>query len=413
MVGIVAAKLRRMHFARLRSLLVPPFRGFFLGRLVSLLGSSMTPVALGLAVLNASGRPTDLGIVLASQIIPQLALLLVGGAVGDRFSRRSVLVAANLGACLTQAGTATLLLTSHYSLTAVATLSAGNGAIEAFASPALRGIVPEVVVAGDLQRANSLLAATQNAARILGPTAAGLLVVGAGGGWAIAIDAASYIAAALFFLRLPAGSAMPAGRGRLLADIGQGWRQFWAIPWVWTMALCYCVLNLVNVGPWQILGPTLTRASSGEAAWGVVLSVRAVGLLAMSMLMYRLVFRHPLRSTSLMGAAGALPLLALGLGFPTPGLVACAFVGALGFTAAGIAWDTSLQQHVPGHVLSRIAAFDDLLSYAAIPIGELLVGPAAAHLGARTVAFCCGIAYAAATLAPLASRSVRDLPAAD
>jgi hypothetical protein len=58
-----------------------------------------------------------------------------------------------------------------------------------------------------------------------------------------------------------------------------------------------------------------------------------------------------------------------------------------------------------------VASLDDLLSYAAIPVGELLVGPAASQWGAARVALGCGIVYAAAAVAPLATRSVRDLPA--
>lgn len=398
-----------MRFAQLRSLLTPPFRGFFFGRLVSLLGSSMTPVALALAVLNASGRPTDLGIVMACQIIPQLALLLVGGAVGDRVPRRTALCAANLGAGLTQGALAVLLITSHYGLLPVAGLAAVNGAFEAFASPALRGIVPEIVASENLRRANSLLAAARNATGILGPTAAGLIVVGAGGGWAIAVDALRFIVAAYFFAQLPVTAAIPAGRTRLLRDIRQGWHTFRAIPWVYTMALSFSALNLVNVGPWQILGPMLTKERSGEASWGVVLSVRAIGLLVMSVVMYRLILKYPLRSGSLIGVLGALPLLALGLG--TPWLAVFAFVGALGFTTAGITWDTSLQRHIPRHMLSRIASFDDLLSYAPIPVGELLVGPAASSFGPKNVMLFCGIAYVIVTLAPLSTRSVRDLPA--
>jgi hypothetical protein len=268
---------------------------------------------------------------------------------------------------------------------------------------------------GNLQRANSLLASSQNAAKVLGPTVGGLLVVGIGGGWAIALDAVSFLVAVVFFSRLPLPARLPGGTGqdgtaskrRMLADIGEGWREFRAIPWVVAMAVSFCFLNLVNVGPWQILGPTLTREHGSEAVWGVVLSVRAIGLLAMSAVMYRLTLRRPLRDASLLGLAGALPLLALGLGFAAPWLAACAFVGALGFTAKGVAWDTALQISVPRHALSRIASIDDLLSYAAIPVGELLTGPAAAHYGARTVAFCCGIGYLVATAAPLAVRSVR------
>ncbi len=396
----------------LLSVLSPPFRGFFLGRLVSLLGSAMTPVALAFAVLNASGQPGDLGVILACQITPQLALLLVGGAAGDRFSRRKVLVAANLGAGLTQGGVAAVLLSGHYSLPLIAVLEVGNGVMEAFASPALRGIVPDLVQPAHVQQANSLLASTQNGAKILGPTAAGLLVVGIGGGWAVALDALSFVIAAGFFVRLPVlPAAAAARRARLTADIRDGWRAFRSIRWVSAMALSFCAINLLNVGPWQILGPDLTRQRSGEAAWGLVLSTRAVGLLMMSVLMYRLVLRHPLRTSRLLGGLSGLPLLALGLHLALPWLMACAFVGALSFTISGITWDTTLQQNVPRELLSRIASFDDLLSYAAIPVGLLLTGPAAAHFGAAPVALACGIAYAVASLAPLAVRSVRDLPA--
>ena len=393
-----------------------PFRLFFLGRLISLLGSAMTPVTLALSVLNASGRPTDLGIVMACQIFPQLVLLVVGGAAGDRFPRRTVLVVSNLGAGLTQAGVAAILLTGSYSLPAIAALSVAYGAIDAFTSPALRGVIPELVARDDTQRANSLLASAQNGARILGPTAGGLFVVGAGGGWAIALDALSFIIAAAFFTRLPAlprqDSAASTARRGLLADIGEGWREFRAVPWLMAMSVSFIFLNLVNVGPWQILGPDLTRQHGSEAAWGVVLSVRAIGLLAMSAVMYKLPLRRPLRDTAVLGVLGALPLLALGLGVGIQWLAACAFIGALGFTAKGIAYDTVLQQNVPRHVLSRIAAIDDVPSYAAVAAGELLTGPVAAAVGARTVALCAGIVYALANTAPLAVRSVRRLGAA-
>ncbi|HEV7713331.1 MAG TPA: MFS transporter, partial [Asanoa sp.] len=131
-------------------LLVPPFRAFYLGRLVSLAGSAMTPVALAFAILDASGRPGDLGVVLACQLVPHLALLLVGGAVADRLPRRLVLVVANLGAGLTQGAIALVLIGGAYRLALVAGLALAAGALEAFTSPALRGIVPELVARDDL-----------------------------------------------------------------------------------------------------------------------------------------------------------------------------------------------------------------------------------------------------------------------
>ncbi|BCJ68472.1 MFS transporter [Polymorphospora rubra] len=394
-------------------LLHSPFRSFYLGRLVSMLGSAMTPVALAFAVLDASGDAGHLGIVLACQMGPHLALLLLGGAVGDRLPRRTVLVVAHLGAGLTQGLVAYVLLTGNYRLWLVGGLAFAGGALTAFTSPAQRGIVPELVAPDDLQRANSLLAATRSAVLVLGPTVAGLLVVAVGGGWAIAGDAVGFLAAAVLFGRLPATPAPstppPGRRPGLWRDVREGWTVFVALAWAWPVALAYFVINLVNTGPWQILGPTLTGERDGEAAWGVVLSLRAVGLLVMSAVMYRLVVRRPLRFGRLAGALGAGPLIALGLGLDTYWLAVFAFLGGIGFAASGITWDTALQRHVDRAALARVSSIDDLLSFAAIPVGQVLVGPLAARWGGATVALWCGIVFAVAALAPLAARPVRTL----
>lgn len=171
------------------------FRWFFAGRLASLTGSAMTPVALAFAVLDASGRIGDLAVVLAAQSVPMLVLLLVGGVVADRVPRGAVLVVANTGAGLTQAATAYVLVGGGYALGTVVVLVALNGACAAFTMPALSGIVTELVPAGGLQRANSLLAVSRGAVRVVGPGLAGIVVATAGGGWALAVDAAGHLVA--------------------------------------------------------------------------------------------------------------------------------------------------------------------------------------------------------------------------
>lgn len=420
---------------------VPAFRWFFTGRLVSLLGSSMAPVALAFAVLDAGGdsggggggRASALGLVLAAHMVPLLAFLLIGGATADRFSRRAVLVAANLGSGLTQGAVAAVLLTGHYSTAAVAGLEFLNGVLAAFTTPALRGVVPDLVGRARLRQANSLLSAVGNGTKIFGPTAAGLLVATAGSGPAIAFDAATYLAAALCLLRLPraagagaavrpeagAGTGSGAGSGtgtvlgRVLADVRSGAREFGRIRWVWATSLSYCVLNFAQTGSWQVLGPQLARPLGGSAAWGLVLSVRGVGMLAMSLLLYRLTVRRLLAFGQTVAVLGALPLLLLGLRAPLAAVLAGACAAGLGSSAAGTAWDTSLQEHVPAHALSRVASFDDLLSYAAIPLGQLAVGPLAARFGDHAVALAATAVYAACSLTPLTLPTLRALPHTD
>ncbi|WAL64642.1 MFS transporter [Amycolatopsis cynarae] len=388
------------------------FRWFFAGQLISLLGSSLAPVALAFAVLDASGRPGDLGVVLAVRMLPMLAFLLVGGVVADRFPRRGVLVTANLGSALTQGAVAMLLLSGRYSLPAVAALEFANGVLTAFTTPALRGVLPELVDRNRLREANSVLSSVRNATKILGPSLSGALVAVAGSGPAIAFDAATYLLAAACLARLPVGSRAP-GKAGLLRELRTGWAVFRGTRWVWLVTSAFCGLNLVQTGTWQILGPVLGGQAGGAPVWGAVLSARGAGLLAMGMVMYRVRVRRLLRLGLLAGSSGALPLLALGAHLAVPWLVAAAFTGGMGSAVLGISWETSLQQHIPAQALSRVSAYDDLFSYLSNPVGQLSVGPLAAVFGGSTVATVAGICYVLVMVLPLSSSEVRRLPALD
>jgi MFS family permease len=348
--------------------------------------------------------------VLVARMVPMLVFLLVGGATADRFSRRTVLVLSNAGSALTQGAVAVILLSGHYSLAVVSVLELLNGVLTAFTTPALRGLLPELVEKTRIRQANSLLGTVRNVAKIFGPSVSGLLVVAIGSGPAIAADAASFLVAALCLSRLPRSSRPVGKRDNVLRDIHEGWTQFRATPWLWPVSVAFCVVNLVQTGNWQILGPELTRQLAGPQTWGFVLSVRGVGLLLMGVVMYRLVVRRLLGFGLALSVLGALPLTVLGLHLSAPWLLAAAFVGGLGTSAFGIAWNTTVQEHVPIESLSRISSLDDLLSYICIPIGQLLVGPLAALFGGFPVALFGGLLYAVAALAPFAAPAVRRLP---
>ncbi|SEL57804.1 MFS transporter [Streptacidiphilus jiangxiensis] len=400
--GLSASPLRRHGF-----------RWFFVGQTVSLLGSSMAPVALAFAVLDASHHAGDLGVVLAARMLPLLGFLLIGGAVADRLPRRVVLLVSNLGAALTQGAVATLLLSGHYGLGAVAALEFLNGLLSAFTTPALRGLVPELVDTDQLQRANALLGTVRNGSKVFGPGLSGVLVVATGGGVAIALDALSYLLAAVCLARLPSSSGPAPERGarrRLARELREGWDAFRGTPWLWRVTLAFCGVNLVMTGTWQILGPELSAREGSAATWGLLLSVRGAGMLLMSSLLYRFTVRRLLMTGQLVGVLSALPLMALGAGLPVPWLLAAGFLGGLGFTLSSIGWDTTLQEHVPKGLLSRVSAYDDLFSYLAIPVGQLAVGPVAAAFGPQAVTTVAGLASMGFILLPLTSRAVRRLP---
>ena len=388
----------------------PAFRWFFTGQTISLLGNSMKPVALAFAVLEASGRSFDLGLVLAANSVPLLVFLLVGGAVADRISRSVLLVVAHLGTALTQAAVAILLISDNYHLGVIVALEACNGTFMAFTMPAVRGILPQLVDRSELQRANAARATSRNAAKILGPTAAGVFVVTVGGGWAIGITAVSLLIAAVCMARLKLPSSTPAeARAGLLMDIRDGWTQFRSLPWAVVVVTAFALTNFILAGVWTVLGPIIARDTIGEAGWGAVLSARAIGLLVMGVIMYRLIVTHMLRLGQACAAMFAVPLVLLGLDLPVLWLIGAAFLAGLGSTVAGVTWETSLQEHVRPQSLSRVTSYDDLGSFIAVPLGQLTVIPIAAAFGEHQVAIAGGLLYGTIALAALAFPSVRSL----
>jgi MFS family permease len=387
----------------------PQFRWFFAGRLVSMTGSSMVWVALTFAILEASDRTSDLSIVVASYTVPLALFQLFGGAVADRFSRSTVLVVTHLGSAVTQGTSALLLLTGNYHLVVLAALSALNGTMQALSGPALIGIVPDLVDTRLIQRANALLGATRNATRIVGPALAGLIVAGAGGGWAVAVDALAYLVAALCLSRLRLPAPVRAAGASMLRDLRDGWDSFRSRTWVWAGSLSFAVINFVQAGVWGVLGPVIAEDTIGAASWGLVLSATAAGFLVSSVVMYRVTFTHLLGVGQAFLVLGALPLVLLGLGVPTPVLVVGAFLSGVGTGVYGIAYETSFQEHIPGESLSRVASIDSMWSLVTVPLGQLAVIPVAAAFGDAQVAVVAGLVFAVVAVGMLAVRPVRQL----
>ena len=182
------------------------FARFFAGYATSLLGTSMSALAVSFAVLDGGGTPTDLGLVLAAGIVPQVLFMLGGGVLADRVGRRPVMLGADAARCAAQAALAGAVLAGRPALWVFVLLAMVRGTGDAVFTPALSGLTVELAPPDDLVGANALLSAARSAAVVAGPSLAGVLVALAGPGTVIAIDAGSYAVSvlALASLRLPA-----------------------------------------------------------------------------------------------------------------------------------------------------------------------------------------------------------------
>jgi predicted MFS family arabinose efflux permease len=382
----------------------------FLGRTVSFIGNAFAITALAFAVLEVTGSKADLGYVLAARAVPQVAFLLAGGVWADRLPRHWVMVGSNLASGASQALLAGLLLTGSAHFTELIVLSAVNGTSSAFFFPASIGIVPQTVPETMLQPANALLRLGVNASYIGGAALGGVVVAVSSPGWAIAFDAATFLAAAALVgaMRLPPGLRM-AGSS-FFAELGHGWREFRARAWLWGIVLQFSIVNAAANGCESVLGPAVAKAHlGGAAAWGSVLAASSIGLIVGGMTMLRLRPHRLLLSATL--GIFLMPLFPLALAFPLalPLVIGSAFLAGIGIEVFGVLWDTTMQQEIPGESLSRVSSYDALGSFALMPVGFAASGAIAAAVGTRATFFGTAALITAATALVLLIRDVREL----
>lgn len=385
------------------------FRLFFAGRTISRLGASFSYVALAFAILEIGGDASDVGIVLAAFAVSQLVFLLVGGVWADRLPRNQVMVVANVVNGLVQLSVATLVLTDVARTWHIAAFAAVNGLAQAFFFPASQGIVPQLVSRSHLQEANALLRLSLNATNIGGAAIAGLVVAATGAGWAIAVDGVSFLVCAAFLarIRLPRS---PVERSQFVAELREGWSAFASRTWLWAIVVAFGFINAFWASGLSVLGPIVAKAElGGAAAWGLVAAATGLGLVAGAAVALNWRPRHPLRVGMITTVGSALPLAALAAGAPLLAIAMSAFLAGIGIELFGVFWELSLQQHIPGELLSRVFAYDMLGSIALMPIGFVIVGPLSDTVGIHPTLWIASGAIVVLVAATLGVSGVRDL----
>ncbi len=397
-------------FAPLRH---PAFRSLVAGRTIATVGNAVAPVALAFAVLDLTGSVSALGVVVGVRSLTNVVFLLVGGVIADRLPRHLVVVVSSLLAAGTQAVVAVLVLTGAATVPLLAVLSAANGLLAAFALPATAALVPQTVPEGIRQQANALNRLGFNAAMIVGASAGGVLVAGVGPGWGLAVDAITFALAAACFsaVRVPRAvrEAVAGRRPGVFTELREGWTEFIGRTWLWVVVLAFCFANVASAGGVQVLGPAVADGTVGRRAWGLVLAAQTAGMVVGALVAIRVRVRRLLRFGVACFAGEAVFLLALGLAPRFDVLLGSAFLAGLVIEQFVIAWDTTMQQQIPADRLARVYSYDMLGSFVAIPLGQMVAGPAAHRLGTGPALVVAAGIVLVAVLGMLASREVREL----
>jgi len=385
------------------------FRWLIGAQWTSLVGDYMILAALPFAVFAVGGSSAQVGIAFGVNAIALLALVLLGGVIGDRASRRSVMIGADLVRFGSGAAFALLLISGHSEFWQLLVVQVVHGAGSAFFLPALSGLLPETVPEERLQEANALRGLCAASAAMIGPAIAGILVATLGPGCVFAVDAGTFLISAAFLTKMRL-SAKVASEGSVMADLVEGWSEFRRRTWLWVVVAEFALLNALVFAPFYVFGASVAEHSlGGPGAWAAILAASGAGELIGGILALSWRPRKPLLVATMVIASWAPLILLLAALAPVALIAAFAVPAGMSLAIFAAIWHTTMQSHLPREHLSRLSSYDWVGSIALLPVGYLLAGFIEAALGTRAGLLGAGVVVIVATFAVASVPSVRHL----
>lgn len=386
------------------------FRIFWIGQLISVTGTWMQSLAQGWLVLSLTGSPLLVGVVVAARSLPVLVLALPAGVLADRLDRRRVVVWTSLVGLAISGALAFLTLTGQITLPAILVLAVLAGTANAVEMPARQSLVAELAGQRHLANAIALNSLLFNAARVLGPALAGLIVAAFGPGWAFAVNAVSYgpvIAGLLVISTVAVERPVLRARaafGQLLAYLRSETRV--------AILLALLAAQTVFASGHLVIGPAVARAlGQGAEGLGFLLAATGLGAVAAGLRLAAFPDRGR-RWRSLLVAGlilgGSLGALAVVDAYP---LALLCFAGTgLGMVTFNASANTIIQSLVPDLLRGRVMSLYTLVQLGLMPAGSLLAGALAERFGAVTALAIGGFAWGVVVILAFAlSRRLRTL----
>jgi MFS family permease len=274
--------LRLPRFSSFRAFEHPGYLPVWTGSLVSNIGTWMETLALGVYVTEVTDQAEWTGGVAALSYLPGVLLSPLGGALADRFDRRTYVAVGTVGQMVLAGLLTVLAFTGQLSVPVVAVAAFLNGCISLLMGPAFSAMLAELVPPADLHSALSLSSAQFNLGRVIGPLLATLVLATGGIAWALVINTVSFMAVlfALSRLRLPRRSSGPGVRGLLkdlVPDIARGAQVAMKDAGILLVLVSTLVIGVL-VAPFIGLVPVFAIRVFGQGASATSLLVACQGV---------------------------------------------------------------------------------------------------------------------------------------
>lgn len=366
-----------------RSASLRTFYILILTQVLSLIGSRMTSLAIGIKVFSDTNQATPLALTAFFSTLPSLLSASIAGVFADRWNRRYMMIIADIGQA---AGTLILLVsfvTGTFELWLLYLVAFIQAFFGTFQSPAFDASITMLVPDEHRDRANAIQQLTGPASGIVAPVLAGLLFTVVGVTGVMAIDLATFAVAVLVVLVIDIPHPQQTEEGRAMRtnvwrDALTGFRYLRSRQTLFSVALYVALVNFLLGGTFVLNTPYILTITGSETALGTLLGVMSAGSIVGGVIMSAWGGTRPRIHTIMPGIAVAGACLALyGLGRSPLALGATLFLLMLPLPMVNAAFMSIMQAKVPPDLQGRVFAAMSQISIGLMPIALALVGPLA------------------------------------
>jgi len=371
----------------LRAFSYPNYRLFFGGHVVSLIGTWISITATSWLVYRLTGSAMLLGVVGFAGQFPGFIIGPFAGAFLDRWDRHRVLVVTQTASMLQSFTLAILTLSGHITVPAIIALNAVQGMVNAFDIPARQAFVVTIITdREDMANAIALNSSMFNAARLVGPSIAGVIIATSGEAWCFLLDGFSYFAVIIALLSMK--NVRQARRAHdhigVMEQLLEGWRYVSGFRPIRSLMLLLSALCLVAM-PFSVLMPVFADEVLGGGAYTLGFLMTASGLGALSGALW-LTTR---KSVVGLGRVIVINTAVFGvglIGFAVSrwlwlSLVFMVVVG-VGMMVQMASTNTVIQTIVDDEKRGRVMSFYTMAFLGTAPFGSLIAGALSTRIGA-------------------------------
>ncbi len=385
------------HISAFRAFRSLNYTLYFTGRSVSQFGTAMQQTAVVWVVYSITHSAFMLGVTIFAEQFPAFLFSAFGGIAADRYNRYTIIRITQITSMIQAVLLAVLIITGHYVVWEILTLSVMLGIINAFDVPARQAMLHEVVHSpADLPSAISLTSAMASLAKLLGPALSGIILENFGAGVCFLLNAASFgaVMLSLAFMKLPPYAAPAPTNKKVVHELVEGFVYLKQMPAIGIIILVLAAECLLVI-PYSTLVPVFAKVifKGNAATFGYITSCIGAGAVGGTILLASFKKNTDHRRQLMI----SMVFLGAGLvAFSHAGNFALAMLFAavcgLGTASQATISNIIIQSESAPHMRGRAIGVMLMAMFGMVPLGSLIIGFVSERIGAPNAILCEGIA---------------------